>query len=78
MYIVKHFFTDLQDKGHAYNPGDIYPREGLEPSPERYAELASEKNLQEKPLIVMVKDEPKKATAKKPAARKTASKAAKK
>lgn len=62
MYIVKHYFTDLQDKNHAYEPGDVYPREGLEPSPERIKELSSDKNLQHKKLIEEKKTETKKQT----------------
>jgi len=74
MYIVKHFFTDLQDKGHAYNPGDIYPREGLKPSQDRITELKSDTNRQGKALIMEV--EVKKTTPKKPAAKKAVKKPA--
>ena len=51
MYKVIEYFTDLQDNGYAYNTGDTYPREGLEVSEERFAELASSKNKRRKPLI---------------------------
>lgn len=51
MYKVIKYFTDLQDNGYAYNTGDIFPREGLEVSEERFAELASSKNKRRKPLI---------------------------
>lgn len=51
MYKVIEYFTDLQDNGYAYNTGDIFPREGLEVSEERFAELASSKNKRRKPLI---------------------------
>lgn len=37
-------FTDLQDDGFKYNPGDIYPRAGLSVTPERIKELASKNN----------------------------------
>lgn len=70
MYIVKTFFTDLQDNDHPYEPGDVYPREGLDPSPERIAELAGTNNRRGEPLITAVKAEAKKAPAKKPAAKK--------
>jgi hypothetical protein len=62
MYTVKHFFLDLQDNGYPYNPGDDYPREGLEPSPERIKELSSDKNLRETALIEK-KTAPKKRNA---------------
>ncbi len=52
MYKVIAYFTDLQDKNHEYNVGDIYPREGLEVKPERIAELSGSENKQGKPLIV--------------------------
>ena len=61
------FFTDLQDKGHPYNVGDPFPREGFSVSDARLNELASGKNRRGIPLIEkMEEDVPKK----KPAARK--------
>lgn len=59
MYRVIKEFHDLEDcvtvKGgaicHHYAVGDTYPREGLEPSPERISELASRYNRQGVPLI---------------------------
>lgn len=62
MYKVVKAFHDLEDcttvKGgsicHYYSVGDTYPREGLEPSPERIAELAGRYNRQGVPLIVKV------------------------
>ena len=51
MYKVIAYFTDLQDKNHEYKEGDIYPREGLEVTPERIAELSGSENKQRKPLI---------------------------
>lgn len=56
MYKVIHFFTDLKDNSHPYNVGDIFPREGLNVTPQRYAELSSKFNLQGKPLIEVVDD----------------------
>ena len=50
-YTVLKFFTDLQDKDHAYKAGDTYPREGYVPSSERIAELAGSQNKQKTPLI---------------------------
>lgn len=51
MYKVIRYFTDLQDSNHAYNAGDEYPREGLSPTAERFAELAGSNNKQGVPLI---------------------------
>ena len=58
MYKVIKMFHDLQDKNWLYNPGDVFPREGKEVTPERLAELAGKENKQGVPLI-------KKQTAKK-------------
>ena len=57
MYKVIHYFTDLHDKNHPYNVGDIFPREGVTVSEERLAELAGEDNKQGKPLIEQVAGE---------------------
>lgn len=56
MYKVIKFFHDLQDKNHEYNVGDIYPREGLKPTPERIAELSGSENKQKTPLIEVVEE----------------------
>lgn len=56
MFKVIKFFHDLQDNNHAYNVGDIYPREGLTPTPERIAELSGCENKQGKPLIAEVEE----------------------
>lgn len=74
MYKVKVFFTDLQDHGHAYHVGDTYPREGLEPTAERIAELSGKDNRQGKVLIHEVKEEKKTA---KPKTRSSAKKTSK-
>lgn len=60
MYKVIKLFTDLQDDDYVYEIGDSYPRDGLEPSKDRYKELASKENLQGVPLIEEVKDKAKK------------------
>ena len=57
MYKVIEYFTDLQDNGYAYNTGDIFPREGLEVSEERIAELAGSKNKRRKPLIEAIPED---------------------
>ena len=56
MYRVIKYFTDLQDEHYAYHAGDTFPREGLEVSEERLAELSSDKNLRGFPLIEEVKE----------------------
>lgn len=63
MYKVIKSFTDLQDNGHAYNVGDIFPRLSVEAAEERLSELASENNLQGVPLIALVEE--KRAASKK-------------
>lgn len=50
-YEVIIYFEDLQDDGHPYNVGDVYPRKGLEVSEERILELSTSKNKRNKPLI---------------------------
>lgn len=54
MYKTFIYFEDLQDENHAYNPGDEFPREGLEVSEERLEELSTDKNRRKKPLIKKV------------------------
>ena len=64
-YKVLKYFTDLQDKDHPYEAGDVFPRKGLEVTPERLAELAGSDNKRGEPLIK--EEKPKKAAAKKKA-----------
>ena len=64
MYKVIAYFTDLQDKNHEYNEGDIFPREGVKVTPERFAELAGSENKQHKPLIEKAEEPAKKAAKK--------------
>lgn len=59
MYTVIKHFVDLQDGNYSYEAGDTFPREGLNVSEERIAELSGSENLQKTPLI-----QPKKAPAK--------------
>ena len=74
MYVVIRTFVDLQDwqvvggirAYHRYIPGDVYPREGLTPTPERIRSLLTADNAQHVPLIavpVKKEPEPEKATA---------------
>ena len=51
MYVAIKRFVDLTDDDHIYNAGDMYPRDGFEPSRERIVELATSKNKLETPLI---------------------------
>lgn len=69
MYKVVAYFNDLQDGSHAYNVGEVFPREGVEASAERLAELAGPNNKRGIPLIEKVAEEAKKP-AKKAAAKK--------
>lgn len=55
-FVTIKYFTDLQDNGHAYHEGDIFPREGLEVSDERIEELSTDANRRNEPLIKAVED----------------------
>ena len=57
MYRVIEHFTDLHDKNHPYNVGDIFPREGVKVAKERLEELAGTNNKQGKALIEEIEDE---------------------
>ena len=50
-------WKDLQDNNHIYKKGDVYPREGLEPTKERIKELSSKKNKIGEILIKKVNEE---------------------
>lgn len=56
--VVYKIFKDLQDKGHIYKRGDIYPREGYQPTQKRIKELASKNNKIGETLIKKI-EEPK-------------------
>lgn len=56
MYRVLKMFTDLKDNGYAYKAGDEFPRQGLEVSARRLAELSSDKNRRGVPLIEKVEE----------------------
>lgn len=57
MYVAIKRFVDLTDDDHIYNAGDVYPRDGFEPSRERIIELATSKNKLETPLITYIEDD---------------------
>lgn len=65
MYKVIKYFTDLQDNNHAYEVGDVFPRDGFEVLPSRIKELAGKKNLQGEPLIEEIEEEHTKKSRKK-------------
>lgn len=56
MYRVIKHFTDLQDNKQPYNPGDEFPRDGLNVNKKRLNELASNKNRRKEPLIELVEE----------------------
>lgn len=60
-YRVIEGFYDLQDPEgksfHLYNKGDIYPREGTQPTEERIAELSGKDNKRRQPLIEEIAEE---------------------
>ena len=66
-YKVIKFFMDGQDNNRSYIPGNIYPREGLTPSEDRIAELASTKNRLGEILIEPVQSTAQKKEEEKPA-----------
>ena len=55
--VVYSRFKDLEDNNHIYRKGDVYPREGLEPTKERIKELSSKKNKIGEVLIKKVNEE---------------------
>lgn len=62
MYKVIESFTDLQDRNYPYSVGDTYPRNGVNVTEIRLAELASKRNRRGIPLIEKV-EEPKEKPA---------------
>ena len=56
MYRVIKYFTDLQDKNHEYNVGDIYPHNNKKVSASRIKELSTNKNRRGIPLIEKVEE----------------------
>ena len=68
-YVVLKNFADLQDNKHLYRTGDLFPRDGVDVSEERVAELASSRNKSRKALISKVEttdaSEPKPVVGKK-------------
>lgn len=56
-FVVLKDFTDLQDNRHVYHAGDSFPRNGVEVSEERVAELASADNKRGVALIKSIEVE---------------------
>lgn len=54
--VIYKAFKDLEDNGYIYRKGDIYPREGLEPTKKRIKELTSTKNKIGKVLIEEIEE----------------------
>lgn len=54
--VIYEKFKDLEDNDYIYKQGDIYPREGLEPTKKRIKELASNKNKIGEILIQKVEE----------------------
>lgn len=61
-FIVIDSFRDMEDEGIQYPIGALYPREGYEPSDERIALLASDKNNKGVSLIKPLIELPAKTT----------------
>lgn len=57
-YEVIKFFTDLQDRDHPYNVGDVFPRDGVTVTETRLQELSTAANRQGVPLIQAVEEDP--------------------
>ena len=64
-YRVLEDFSDKQDDRRPYKVGDVYPREGLDPSPQRIAELLGSDNARHRPVIEVIKEEKTKRQRKK-------------
>jgi hypothetical protein len=58
MFKVLADFADLKDKNFKYHAGDVFPRQGYNPSAGRIAELASKRNKRGYAVIAEVKEDP--------------------
>lgn len=56
-YVVVESFSDMQDGGYTYKPGDPFPRGGVSVSNGRLLELSTEKNKLGRALIKKVEVE---------------------
>ena len=53
VYKVIKSFTDIQDKNHAYEVGDVFPHDGRVISPDRIRALTTNANRRGTPLITV-------------------------
>ena len=56
-YVVVESFSDMQDGGYTYNPGDMFPRCGVSVSNGRILELSTSRNKLGRALIQKMKVE---------------------
>lgn len=66
MFEVLEHFKDLKDDRHEYNPGDIFPREGLTVSEDRIKELSTSNNKRGRAVIKEVMPMPKEPVVEEP------------
>lgn len=55
-YVVIIRWHDLKDGNYQYQPGDVYPREGLKPTKKRFEELSTTSNRRKTCLIKEVEE----------------------
>jgi len=56
MYKAIRYFTDLEDNSYPYNPGDVFPREGLRVREKRIQDLLTGNNRRGIPVIEKVEE----------------------
>ena len=56
MYKAIRYFTDLEDNSYPYNPGDVFPREGLRVRETRIQDLLTGNNRRGIPVIEKVEE----------------------
>lgn len=64
MYRALEPFNDMQDNYFHYNPGDVFPRNGLEVPKERLEELSTSANCRGRAVIEFVNEDPVKGNVK--------------
>lgn len=57
MYKAIRYFTDLEDNSYPYNPGDVFPREGLRVRETRIQDLLTGNNRRGIPVIEKVEEQ---------------------
>lgn len=63
-WVTIEYFEDEKDELTPYDAGTIYPREGVEVTPERFEELSTKKNKRQRPAIAELKVLPPKPSEK--------------